>query len=37
MGPNDQLRSTDEHVLEIQATQDARFVLIDLPSAEANY
>ncbi|OWP62064.1 pirin family protein [Hymenobacter amundsenii] len=37
MGPNDQLRSTNEHVLEIQATQDARFVLIDLPSAEANY
>ncbi|RSK38117.1 pirin family protein [Hymenobacter perfusus] len=37
LGPNDQIRSTDEHVLEIQATHDAQFILIDLPAREANY
>lgn len=37
LGANDQLRSTDEHVLEIRASKDAQFVLIDLPAAEANY
>lgn len=37
LGPNDQLRATDEHVLEIQATRDARFVLLDLPASPANY
>lgn len=37
IGPNDQIRSTDEHVLEIRATKDAQFILIDLPAAEANY
>ncbi|MFD2784345.1 pirin family protein [Hymenobacter rubripertinctus] len=37
VGPNDQLRITDERVLEIQATKDAQFILIDLPAIEANY
>ena len=37
VGPNDQIRATDEHVLEIQATEDARFVLLDLPAVVANY
>ncbi|MBT9392574.1 pirin family protein [Hymenobacter sp. NST-14] len=36
-GPNDQLRITEERVLEIQATKDAQFILIDLPASEANY
>ena len=37
VGTSDQLRATDEHVLEIRATADARFVLIDLPASPANY
>ncbi|WP_055562243.1 pirin family protein [Hymenobacter sp. AT01-02] len=37
IGPNDQLRSTDENVLEIRAKKDAKFILIDLPSSEKNY
>ncbi|HEX8425442.1 pirin family protein [Hymenobacter sp.] len=37
IGPNDQVRSTDEHVLEIRASKDAQFILIDLPADEANY
>jgi redox-sensitive bicupin YhaK (pirin superfamily) len=37
IGPNDQVRSTDEHVLEIRASKNAQFVLIDLPAAEANF
>lgn len=37
IGPNDQVRSTDEHVLEIRASKDAQFILIDLPGSEANY
>jgi len=37
IGPNDQVRSTDEHVLEIRASKDAQFILIDLPGAEANF
>ena len=37
VGPNDQVRSTDEHVLEIRASKDAQFILIDLPGSEANY
>ena len=37
IGPNDQIRATDEHVLEIRATKDAQFILIDLPASEANY
>ncbi|MCA8829921.1 pirin family protein [Hymenobacter pini] len=37
IGANDQIRATDEHVLEIQATADAQFILIDLPGTEANY
>ncbi|WP_139921245.1 pirin-like bicupin family protein [Hymenobacter sp. DG01] len=37
IGPNDQVRSTDENVLEIRASRDAQFILIDLPGSEANY
>ncbi|WP_232066340.1 MULTISPECIES: pirin family protein [Hymenobacter] len=37
MGTNDQIRSTDENVLEIRASKDAQFILIDLPASEANY
>lgn len=37
LGPNDQARMTDEHVLEIRASKDAQFILIDLPATEANY
>ncbi|NVO84070.1 pirin family protein [Hymenobacter terrestris] len=37
VGTSDQLRATDEHVLEIRATADARFVLLDLPGSPANY
>ena len=37
IGPNDQIRAADEPVLEMQATRDTQFILIDLPAAEANY
>ena len=37
LSSGDQARITDEHVLHIQAEQDAQFILIDLPAAEANY
>ncbi|UYZ59876.1 pirin family protein [Hymenobacter latericus] len=37
MGPGDQVRATDEHVIHIRAERDAQFILIDLPAAEANY
>ncbi|MCB2379521.1 pirin family protein [Hymenobacter sp. BT635] len=37
LGPNDQARMTDEHVVQIRAQKDAQFILIDLPAAEANY
>lgn len=37
LGPNDQARLTDEHVLQIKAENDAQFILIDLPATEANY
>ncbi|WP_375418957.1 pirin family protein [uncultured Hymenobacter sp.] len=37
LGPSDQARMTDEHVVEIRAEKDAQFILIDLPAAEANY
>ncbi|MCC2546375.1 pirin family protein [Hymenobacter sp. BT175] len=37
LGPNDQARMTDEHVVDIKASKDAQFILIDLPAAEANY
>lgn len=37
LGPSDQARIDSENVLEIKATQDAQFILIDLPSSEANY
>jgi len=35
--PNDQARLTAEDVVEIKATKDAEFILIDLPGSEANY
>ncbi len=37
LGPSDQARISSEDVLEITATQDAQFMLIDLPGSEANY
>ncbi|MVN75535.1 pirin family protein [Hymenobacter sp. HMF4947] len=37
LGPSDQARIDSENVLEIKATQDAQFILIDLPGSEANY
>lgn len=37
LGPNDQARISDENVISIQASQDAQFILIDLPASEANY
>jgi redox-sensitive bicupin YhaK (pirin superfamily) len=37
LAPNDQARITAEEVVEITATKDAEFILIDLPGSEANY
>ena len=37
LGPNDQVRMTDDDVVQIRAAKDAQFILIDLPSAESNY
>ena len=37
LGTNDQARIDAEDVLEIEATKDAQFILIDLPGSEANY
>lgn len=37
LGPSDQVRLTAEQVVEIKATKDAQFLLIDLPGNEANY
>lgn len=37
LGPNDQARLTTEEVVDIVATKDAQFILIDLPGSEANY
>ncbi|NML64529.1 pirin family protein [Hymenobacter sp. RP-2-7] len=37
LGPGDQARISNEDVLEITATKDAQFMLLDLPSDEANY
>jgi len=37
LGANDQARIDAENVLEIEATKDAQFILIDLPGNEANY
>jgi len=37
LGINDQARMTDEHVVEIRASKEAQFILIDLPASEANY
>lgn len=37
LAPNDQARLTAEEVVEIKATKDAEFILIDLPGSEANY
>ncbi|MGI4733922.1 MAG: pirin family protein [Janthinobacterium lividum] len=37
LGPNDQARLTAEEVVDIMATKDAQFILIDLPGSEANY
>jgi redox-sensitive bicupin YhaK (pirin superfamily) len=37
LGPSDQARISSEDVLEITATHDAQFILIDLPGSEANY
>ena len=34
---NDQARLTAEEVVDIKATKDAEFILIDLPGSEANY
>jgi redox-sensitive bicupin YhaK (pirin superfamily) len=37
LNPNDQARLTAEEIIEITATKDAEFILIDLPGSEANY
>jgi redox-sensitive bicupin YhaK (pirin superfamily) len=37
LGPNDQARMTEDDVVQIRASKDAQFILIDLPSAESNY
>jgi redox-sensitive bicupin YhaK (pirin superfamily) len=37
LNPNDQARLTAEETVEITATKDAEFILIDLPGSEANY
>lgn len=37
LGPNDQARLTTEEVVDIVATKEAQFILIDLPGSEANY
>ena len=37
LGPGDQARVGNEDVLTIEATKDAQFILLDLPSDEANY
>ncbi len=37
LNTNDQARLTAEEVVEITATKDAEFILIDLPGSEANY
>lgn len=37
LATNDQARLTAEEVVEISATKDAEFILIDLPGSEANY
>jgi len=37
LGPNDQARMTGDDVVQIRASKDAQFILIDLPASEANY
>jgi redox-sensitive bicupin YhaK (pirin superfamily) len=37
LGTSDQARLTAEEVVEITATKDAQFILIDLPGSESNY
>jgi redox-sensitive bicupin YhaK (pirin superfamily) len=37
LSSNDQARIDAENVLELKATKDAEFILIDLPGSEANY
>jgi redox-sensitive bicupin YhaK (pirin superfamily) len=37
LSSNDQARIDAEDVLDIEATKDAQFILIDLPASEANY
>ena len=37
LGPSDQARLASEDVVEIEASQDTQFILIDLPGSEANY
>jgi redox-sensitive bicupin YhaK (pirin superfamily) len=37
LGTSDQARITSEEVVEITATKDAQFILIDLPGSESNY
>ncbi len=37
LSSNDQARIDAENVLELEATKDAEFILIDLPGSEANY
>ena len=37
IGPSDQARLSDEHVVDIRGDKDAQFILIDLPANEANY
>ncbi|MDO7876748.1 pirin family protein [Hymenobacter sp. ASUV-10] len=37
LNPNDQARMTGDDVVQIRASKDAQFILIDLPASEANY
>jgi len=37
LNPNDQARLTAEEIVEMTASKDAEFILIDLPGSEANY
>ncbi len=37
LAPQDQARLTGEDVVGIRASEDAQFILIDLPASEANY
>lgn len=37
LNPNDQARMTGDDVVQIRASKDAQFILIDLPASESNY